>query len=228
MMDDAYENFLNGVTLPLVHLLDSFFARQATRSLRTTNEANLQTTIELLLAEPECRIPGLRLVVDHMKDGDDGRYGFVDIFLIHERYFQFSKQRPALPVIKLKDLTLQGLWRAWRGNWSAAPQYSDLEKLRGTLRSETETQILARKYMFWDQKQKAVVTTTVAEMKEAAMKQLQRYIRTMNDVGVCDPRVLCIDTLGPDSDLEGDDLIGHMIMAIGGVRAFIWSIPSEY
>ena len=81
LLGPAIANLGSGRTNEFVEVLDAFLQTRAVRSLQTANEAMLQGVVELLLDEPNSRVPELRLIFDGNKEYGYGRYGFVDIFI---------------------------------------------------------------------------------------------------------------------------------------------------
>jgi len=195
---------------------------RAVRSLRTANEAVLQGVVELLLDEPNSRVPELRLVLDGNKEYGDGRYAFVDMFIPPMTTGTVGRRTRGV-VLELKNAALEGLWNGEINDWNKQSTYSDLEKLQHKLCAEDDESLLARKYMYWSKDQRRPVSTTVVAIMEGALKQLETYMQTIakgkpqlyHDSGVLDSRVRIS---------EGrDDLQGHVVMAIGGRRILVRS-----
>ena len=74
---------------------------QSLRSLFTTNEATLQSIVEMLLDPPRTRVGELCLIADGTKGRGAGRFGFADVFVM-------DGSGNAV-ILELKDIHLAGL-----------------------------------------------------------------------------------------------------------------------
>lgn len=232
LIGPAIRNLSEGRTIEFVKLLETFLETRALRSRVIANESVLQSIVEIILDEPNNRVPELRLVLDGTKDYGDGRYGFVDIFIL-PMVTAIMGQRTRGIVLELKNITSKGLWNGEMNNWNRQLSYSDLEKLQNKLCTEDDESLLARNYMYWSKEQCEPVLTTLGTVIEDAVKQLQKYMqiiikgkrKSYLDSGVMDSRVKIS---------EGhDELQGHVIIAIGGKRILVrstelMSTPNKY
>src|ERR1051325_11283973 len=82
LISPAIKNLGEGRTNEFAELLKIFLETRALRSQARANESVLQGVVEVLLDEPNSRVPELRLVLDGNKKYGDGRFGFVDIFIL--------------------------------------------------------------------------------------------------------------------------------------------------
>lgn len=232
LIGPAIENLGKCRTNEFVKLLETFLETRALRSQESANEPVLQGVVEVLLDEPNSRVPELRLVLDGTKKYGDGRFGFVDIF-IHPMLTSAMGERTCGVVLELKNIMLTGLWKGEINDWNNKPNFSDLEKLQVKLCIEDDESLLARKYMYWSKEQNGPVLTTVGNVMANAVKQLKKYMQTIRkgkpksycDSGVLDSRV----RIGKGYD----DLQGHVVIAIGGKRILVHSTelmptPNEY
>ncbi|RIA89109.1 hypothetical protein C1645_214919 [Glomus cerebriforme] len=231
LIGPAIENLGKGRTNEFVKLLETFLDTRALRSQARANEPVLQG-VEVLLDEPNKRVPELRLVLDGTKKPGDGRFGFVDIF-IHPMLTSAVGRWTCGVVLELKNIMLGGLWNGEMNDWNNQPIFSDLKKLQGKICKEDDKSLLARKYMYWSEEKHGPVSTTVGDVMANAVKQLEKYMQTIGkgkpksyyDSGVLDSRV----RIG-----EGhDNLQGHVIIAIGGRRILVHSTelmptPNKY
>ncbi|CAG8813368.1 41151_t:CDS:2, partial [Gigaspora margarita] len=214
LIGPAIENLCRGRTNEFVKLLETFLETRALRPQARANESVLQGVVEVLLDEPNKRVPELRLVLDGTKRPEDGRFGFVDIF-IHPMLTSAVGRWTCGVVLELKNIMLEGLWNGEMNDWDKQPIFSDLEKLQDKLCKEDDKSLLARKYMYWSEEKHGPVSTTVGDVMADAVKQLEKYMQTIRmgkpksyyDSGVLDSRVRIGD--------GHDNLQGHAIITIG-------------
>lgn len=190
------------------------------RSIKTTNEAVLQTAVELLLDHSELRIPELQLVMDGTKQKGDGRFGFADIFLLP---MVTSLGRSLITILELKYITLEGLLKGKTNNWNSIFSFDEMEQLIDQLSKETDQSLLERKYVYYSKERHQPIVTTVGKILEDGMIQLKSYMDTVakgkvkerTDSGILDRRV--------ETDKGSDQLKGHVIVWIGRNRYIAWS-----
>ena len=112
----AHECLVGGNVNYLADLIKAFFRSRSMMSLKSTDEAVLQTVVEMILP-PTCRVPELRLIIDGTKEKYEGRFGFVDIFIPGGK----PKNDQPIPsiVLELKYIKLTGLRNGKYGQWKA-------------------------------------------------------------------------------------------------------------
>src|SRR5687767_3669375 len=110
LISPAIKNLGESRTEEFVELLKTFLETRALRSQTRANESVLQGVVEVLLDEPNSRVPELRLILDGKKEYGDGRFGFVDIFILLMST-TIVDERTLGVVLELKNITLKGLWR---------------------------------------------------------------------------------------------------------------------
>ncbi|KAK3823564.1 MAG: hypothetical protein J3Q66DRAFT_366700 [Benniella sp.] len=192
--------------------LHGYIHPHAIGELHSRRKCGFCGVVEVLLAEPGSHVPELCLVVDGSKVYGEGRFGFVDLFIPRKATGTVEDQTRI--ILELKNTTLEGLWK---GAWNnSTPQQQDLEKLQKTLRKENENSLLARKYCYYSQEQKRMVFTTVKEVVDGGLSQLETYMQTIKkgcpssytDAGIIDGRVKVVK--------DGHYLQGNVVFAIGG------------
>src|ERR1043165_4264173 len=104
--EPTYNYLIEGNISYLVDLIKCFFLSRSMMSLKSMNEAVFQTVVEMLLPLAY-RVPELRLVIDGSKQKNDGRFGFVDVFIPGGRSGG-NKSTPSI-VLELKYIKLTGL-----------------------------------------------------------------------------------------------------------------------
>ena len=187
---------------------------RALRSLFTTDEATLQGVVEVLLDPPRTHVGEFRLVVDGTKKKGDGRFGFVDIFVVDES--------GSAVILELKDIRLQGLVSGREGRWHK-PNYFAMEDIETKVADMEDQSLNQMDYMYWSADQQKPVRTTVGQMRKDAMAKLEKYMQVVkmgppksrSDSGVLDGRVKVSDTATPRT------LHGFTLMAVGG-RRILW------
>ena len=210
-----------------VDLMEFYLKSRIVRSTASAGEDVLQGVVELLLDEPNSRVPELRLMdVENSKPCSR----FVDIFIPPMVEAGMAGRTRGI-ALELKNFNLRGLLCGEKGIWNDAPPYSDLDKLGTKLDNEDEQILLARKYLYWSRELKKPVLTTVGAISNDAKVQLDNYMhliahgesKSYGDLGVRDHRI----RVG-----EGrDDLQGHVIMNIGGRRILLCStklMPTQH
>jgi hypothetical protein len=166
----------------------SIHNRKSIRSLKEYDENSFHSVIEVLL-NPKLYISEIRLVVEYKKSRH--KYGFADIFICDNVSGDGA-------LIELKLLNLRGLYNGKLGRWNKDPDYKELEKLDEELRSESEEDLLERKYMFWDKDKDNSKLIDVESYIKGGESQLNKYFNalengeariTENRVGILDPRI---------------------------------------
>lgn len=227
----SYKNFIEGDPTPFIELLEEFYRQRAVRSRADTNEANVETTLELFLFEEVQCVPQLHLIADPNKQWGKGKNAFVDIFVGNSQR-QVDKPNRLL-VLELKNIPLLYLWKARQPYPNANPNgITDFNPILKEVSEATEEQLLDLKYTFWDQNNRRWVTLQVKDAQQAATSQLGKYIFFMLNgqgdpercTGIDDRRVLCRDG-------GRDVLCGYVIMCIAGTRVickYTWSRDTKY
>src|SRR3954469_25501158 len=116
LIGPAIENLGKGRTNEFVELLETFLKTRTLRSEKSAKESVLQGVVELLLDEPNSRVPELRLVLDGTKKCGDGRFGFVDVFILPMDIITVGERTFGI-VLELKNIMLEGLWRGEMSDW---------------------------------------------------------------------------------------------------------------
>ncbi|KAA8910762.1 hypothetical protein FN846DRAFT_888157 [Sphaerosporella brunnea] len=204
-----------GVIEPFAQLLEEFMSHRALRSLFTTSGATLQGIVEILLDPPRTRVSELRLIVDGAKKYGNGRFGFVDVFIVNDD--------GNAVILELKDIRLAGLFSAKQGRWIDKPPYHAMNHLDKEVSNMDENSLNEMAYMYWCEDKRQAIRTTVGQMRKDAMAQLERYmqavkmgaVKSYSDSGVMDGRVKISETADPHA------LYGFVLMAVGG-RRILW------
>ncbi|CAG8752422.1 21575_t:CDS:2, partial [Dentiscutata erythropus] len=220
LMGPAFDELAYGDINAFVKLLEVFLQTRTLRSLQTANKNGLQSIVEILLDKQTMYIPELQLVVDGTKEYGKGRNGFIDIFIPPQATGSMIMQIPGM-ILELKYITLEGLRSGETENWKRVFDYDILMEFKKKIRKENEQHLLARNYMYWSNKLKKPVLTTVGAVIENAIKQLEMYMnivakgesKTYYDFGVLDNRV--------EIKRGFDDLRGYVIMAIAGDHVLV-------
>jgi hypothetical protein len=213
----ARHAILHGDPTPFSNMLQSYYQRRPFHAALYTNESALQVAIETLWFDQRACISELSLVIDPSKVIGRGRDGRLDIFLI-------SSTHPASAAIELKNFTLSGLWEA--NGSTRAPPWEELKQLREVLATETEEQLLQRRYSYFDKTTQSTRITSLLAVKDEAVRKAEKYLRAIkggmannSDVRVHDRRVRCVD--------GESDLYGYVLMCIGNARILTWTVCSE-
>jgi hypothetical protein len=186
-------------------------------SLSTANEHVLQAIVELLLPS-QYRVPELCLVANNTKRKGDGRFGFLDIFVLAE------EMKKSYISIELKYISLVGLVRNNNGKQIKAFGSNELKELDEILEKEDEETLLKRKYIYYAKENNEWRQTTIGEVLNSGIKQLENYIKIIAkgqatySTGICDERIKVIN-------LESK-LIGFIVLVVG-FRRVIWRSVDE-
>lgn len=188
-------------------------------SLSSANESVLQAIIELLLPS-KYRVPELCLITNHTKKKGDGKFGFLDIFLLGE---EIKKKYIS---IELKYISLVGLIRNINGKQIKPLGANELKELDEILEKEDEETLLKRKYIYYVKEINEWRQTTIGEILNNGIKQLENYIdiiakgqATKYSAGVYDERIKIINS-------DPNKLIGFVILVVG-FRRIIWRSVDE-
>ncbi|RGB41552.1 hypothetical protein C1646_751974 [Rhizophagus diaphanus] len=184
----------------------------AYKDLVSANESVLQVTIELLLPS-RYRVPELCLIMNTAVNKGNGKFSFLDVFVLGECY----------TTIELKYIPLTGLVSSTDGKDFDANELGELDKV---IEREDEDILLRRQYRYYDKKTNKYVRTTINDVLNNGAKQLERYIRIIAkgqankySTGVCDERIKIINS-------NPNKLIGFVIVVIG-FRRIIWRSVDE-
>jgi len=214
--------FVNGKPELFVEILEEFFRKRPVRSVFDSNEANLQSVIEICWFEEGTCLPELCLVVNPAKTRGDGRFGFIDLFIASSPESHAS----TVALIELKQVTLHGLCRALTANANEEPSSATMESLRKKLEKETENKLLQRTFCYWDKSVKKWCKSSILNFKQAAVGQVNNYLRVAKNGavrgahgGILDKRIICE---------KGEDcLVGYVVIGIGGTRVLTWEVGRE-
>ncbi|PKY47880.1 hypothetical protein RhiirA4_463279 [Rhizophagus irregularis] len=179
------------------------------------NESVLQVTVELLLPS-KYRVPELCLIMNAAMSKGNGRFGFLDVFVLGESYIS----------IELKYIPLTGLVSNINGKQTKDFNANELKELDEILEKEEEEILLKRQYKYYDKKANKYKQTTINEILYKGMKQLRSYIEVIakgqankDSMGVCDKRIKIINS-------NPNKLIGFVIVVVG-FRQIIWRSVGE-
>jgi hypothetical protein len=98
-----------------------------------------------VVGPPRTRISELRLVVDGSKEYGNGRFGFVDVFVINENGNAI--------VLELKDIRLGELLSGRHGRLINPPDYTEMDKLDEEVSSVDEKSLDKMPYIYWSKDQ---------------------------------------------------------------------------
>uniref|UniRef100_U9THI7 Uncharacterized protein n=1 Tax=Rhizophagus irregularis (strain DAOM 181602 / DAOM 197198 / MUCL 43194) TaxID=747089 RepID=U9THI7_RHIID len=184
----------------------------AYKDLVSANESVLQVTIELLLPS-KYRVPELCLIMNTAVNKGNGKFGFLDVFVLGECYTN----------IELKYIPLTGLVSNTDARDLNANELGELDKV---IEREDEDILLRRQYRYYDKKTNKYIRTTINDVLNNGAKQLERYMRIIAkgqankySTGVCDERIKIINS-------NPNKLIGFVIVVIG-FRRIIWRSVDE-
>jgi hypothetical protein len=215
LVASAYENLVMGNILPFIEILKTFLLTRSRMSLSLADESMLQAIVESLLPLKYC-IPELSLVMDGKKSKGSGRFGYSDIFILKGMGDNYIS-------LELKYISLVGLIRIQKVEFGA----NDLENLDKILEKENEEDLLKRPYIYWSKEFKKTNKTTIGEVLNNGISQLESYINTISkgkainysSSGVFDERVKI-------NKSEPNKLKGFVILVIGFCR-ILWKPVEE-
>ncbi|CAB4479620.1 unnamed protein product [Rhizophagus irregularis] len=201
----AYKDLVSGNIISFIKLLKETLLTRSRRSLYSANESVLQVTIELLLPS-KYRVPELCLIMNTAVNKGNGKFGFLDVFVLGECYTNIELKY--IPLIELVS----------NGRDLNANELGELDKV---IEREDEDILLRRQYKYYDKKTNKYIRTTINDVLNNGAKQLERYMRIIAkgqankySTGVCDERIKIINS-------NPNKLIGFVIVVIG-FRRIIW------
>ncbi|RGB31175.1 hypothetical protein C1646_764386 [Rhizophagus diaphanus] len=204
------------IALAYEDLISETLLTRSRMSLTSANESVLQVTVELLLPS-KYRVPELCLIMNAAMSKGNGRFGFLDIFVLGESY-SIS--------IELKYIPLTGLVSNINGKQTKDFNANELKELDEVLEKEDEEILLKRQYKYYDKKVNKYEQTTINELLYKGMKQLRGYIEIIakgqankDSTGVCDKQIKIINS-------NPNKLIGFVIVVIGFCQ-IIWRSVGE-
>ncbi|EXX62413.1 Bdf1p [Rhizophagus irregularis DAOM 197198w] len=216
LIASAYESIVVGNIIPFIEILKTFLLTRSRMSLSLANESMLQAIIESLLPL-KYRIPELSLVMDGKKLKGSGRFGYSDIFVlkgIGDIYYIS---------LELKYISLVGLIKNQKAKYGA----NELENLDKILEKESEEDLLKRPYTYWSKEHKRTNQTTIGEVLNSGISQLESYMNTISKgrvvdysgSGIFDERVKIVKS-------NPNKLKGFVILVIG-FRRILWKPVDE-
>ncbi|PKC01933.1 hypothetical protein RhiirA5_425953, partial [Rhizophagus irregularis] len=216
LIASAYESLVIGNIIPFIEILKTFLLTRSRMSLSLANESMLQAIIESLLPL-KYRIPELSLVMDGKKLKGSGRFGYSDIFVlkgIGDIYYIS---------LELKYIPLVGLIKNQKVKYGA----NELENLDKILEKENEEDLLKRPYTYWSKEYKRTNQTTIGEVLNSGISQLESYMNTISkgrvvdysSSGIFDERVKIVKS-------NPNKLKGFVILVIG-FRRILWKPVDE-
>ncbi|UZO16285.1 uncharacterized protein OCT59_007674 [Rhizophagus irregularis] len=216
LIASAYESLVVGNIIPFIEILKTFLLTRSKMSLSSANESMLQAIIESLLPL-KYRIPELSLVMDGKKLKGSGRFGYSDIFVlkgIGDIYYIS---------LELKYISLVGLIKNQKAKYGA----NELENLDKILEKENEEDLLKRPYTYWSKEHKRTNQTTIGEVLNSGISQLESYMNTISkgrvvdysSSGIFDKRVKIVKS-------NPNKLKGFVILVIG-FRRILWKPVDE-
>jgi hypothetical protein len=197
----------DGSVKPLIKLLEDFFGGEPVRTAKDCNQAVLKATLGTfwLNASLTC-LSELTLLADPHASHGQSRSAFADLFL----------PGPSCVCLELKNIPLMALWTGSTSPASDLP----LNELRATLRTETETQLLARRATIGG------ITRTIEEVKQQASEQIIRYINIIKN-GVADGNRPGVNDYRIEQGDGPGQLVGYVVILIGGTRTLVWKVMTE-
>jgi hypothetical protein len=221
LVAQAYESLVIGDIIPFIKILKTFLLTRSRKSLSLADESMLQAIAESLLPL-RYRVPELALVMDGEKSKGSGRYSFSDIFVLKGTAEDNSKLDNYIS-LELKYISLVGLVRNQKTLFGA----NELEKLDKTLEKENEELLLKRKYEYWSKEQKKTIQTTIGEILDSGISQLNSYMNVVSkgkttdyaSSGVIDERIKVIKS-------NSNKLKGFVILVVG-FRRILWKPVKE-
>ncbi|CAB4399584.1 unnamed protein product [Rhizophagus irregularis] len=208
----AYKDLVSGNIISFIKLLKETLLTRSRRSLYSANESVLQVTIELILPS-KYRVPELCLIMNTAVNKGNGKFGFLDVFVLGECYTN----------IELKYIPLTGLVSNTDARDLNANELGELDKV---IEREDEDILLRRQCKYYDKKTNKYIHTTINDVLNNGEKQLERYMRIIAkgqankySTGVCDERIKIINS-------NPNKLIGFVIVVIG-FRRIIWRSVDE-
>ncbi|EXX66997.1 hypothetical protein RirG_118440 [Rhizophagus irregularis DAOM 197198w] len=164
----AYEDLISGNIINFTKLLKEILLTRSRRSLSSANESVLQVTVELLLPS-RYRVPELCLIMNTAVNKGNGKFGFLDVFILGESYAN----------LELKYIPL--IWLISNINGKQAKDFNanELEELDKILEREDEDTLLKRQYRYYDKETNKYIYTTINDVLNDGTKQLERSLLKM-------------------------------------------------
>ncbi|PKC66702.1 hypothetical protein RhiirA1_459361, partial [Rhizophagus irregularis] len=158
----AYEDLISGNIINFTKLLKEILLTRSRRSLSSANESVLQVTVELLLPS-RYRVPELCLIMNTAVNKGNGKFGFLDVFILGESYAN----------LELKYIPL--IWLISNINGKQAKDFNanELEELNKILEREDEDTLLKRQYRYYDKETNKYIYTTINDVLNDGTKQLE-------------------------------------------------------
>ncbi|CAB4389830.1 unnamed protein product [Rhizophagus irregularis] len=215
LVASAYESLVIGNIIPFIEILKTFLLTRSRMSLSSADESMLQAIVENLLPL-KYRIPELSLVMDGKKLKGSGRFGYSDIFVLKVTGDIYIS-------LELKYISLVGLIRNQNIKYGA----NELENLDKILEKEDEEILLKRPYTYWSKEYKRTNQTTIGEVLNSGIRQLESYMNTIAkgrvadyfSSGIFDERVKIVKS-------NPNKLKGFVILVIG-FRRILWKPVDE-
>ncbi|CAB5308690.1 unnamed protein product [Rhizophagus irregularis] len=194
---------------------DALLVASAYEDLVKANESMLQAIVESLIPL-KYRIPELSLVMDGTKSKGSGRFGYSDIFILKGTGDIYIS-------LELKYISLVGLIKNQKDKFGA----NELENLDKILEKESEKILLKRSYTYWSKEFKNTNQTTINEILNDGINQLESYMNTISkgevinyfSSGVFDTRIKIIKS-------NPNKLKGFVVLVIG-FRRILWKPVKE-
>ncbi|CAB4444547.1 unnamed protein product [Rhizophagus irregularis] len=218
LIASAYESLIANNIIPFIKILKNSLLTRSRMSLSSANESMLQAIVENLLPSKYC-IPELSLVMNGKKPKGSGRFGYLDIFILS------SIGNNNIISLELKYISLVGLINGGqKNNFSSANELEDLGKI---LEKENEASVLKRPYSYWSKEDKKTNITTIGEILNNGVNQLNSYMKTISkgrvmnysSSGVFDKRIKITKS-------KPNKLKGFVILVIGFHR-ILWRSAEE-
>ncbi|CAB4479752.1 unnamed protein product [Rhizophagus irregularis] len=215
LVASAYEDLVKNNIIPFIEILKTFLLTRSKISLSSANESMLQAIVESLLLL-KYRIPELSLVMDGTKSKGSGRFGYSDIFILKGTGDIYIS-------LELKYISLVGLIKNQKDKFGA----NELENLDKILEKESEEILLKRSYTYWSKEFKKTNQTTINEILNDGINQLESYMNTISkgevinyfSSGVFDKRIKIIKS-------NPNKLKGFVVLVIG-FRRILWKPVKE-
>ncbi|CAG8655880.1 7411_t:CDS:2, partial [Dentiscutata heterogama] len=211
---DAYNDLIKGDVTTFIQLLKLSLLTRSPMSLAPANEEVLQGIFETLLP-PSYRIPQLRLVMNGQKEKGEGRFGFLDLFLLGEAGQGVS--------IELKYISTGGLLKAKTGQTAKKFDTTEHDQLDRELETLNEEALLKTPYTFLSRDNEQYIQITINRILENGIRQLKSYIKIIEkgnvggytDSGIYDTRISTTRKNKPNN------IKGFLILVVG-FRSILW------
>ncbi|RGB35316.1 hypothetical protein C1646_759487 [Rhizophagus diaphanus] len=218
LIASSYESLIADNIIPFIKILKNSLLTRSRMSLSSANESMLQAIVENLLPAKYC-ISELSLVMNGKKPKGSGRFGYLDIFILSS----IGNNNMSL---ELKYISLVGLINGGqKNNFNSANELEDLGKI---LEKENEASVLKRPYSYWSKEDKKTNLTTIGEILNNGVNQLNSYMKTISkgrvinysSSGVFDEHIKITKS-------KPNKLKGFVILVIGFHR-ILWRSSEEF